>query len=117
MVTRGEIWWADLPVPGRSEPGYRRPVLIVQSDGFNRSGIQTVVTLAITSNLRLAEAPGNVSLARRGTGLRKASVINVSQVITLDKQYLIERAGRAPDIIMGRVEEGLRLLLGLRPTG
>ena len=116
-MNRGEIWWADLPVPGRSEPGYRRPVLIVQSDGFNRSQIRTVVALAITSNLRLAEAPGNVSLARRGTGLPRTSVINVSQIITLDKDYLIERAGRASDAIMGQVEESLRMLLGLRSVG
>lgn len=116
-MNRGEIWWADLPVPGRSEPGYRRPVLIVQSDSFNRSRIRTVVALAITSNLRLAEAPGNVSLARRGTGLRKTSVINVSQIVTLDKEYLIERAGRASDAIMGQVEENLRLLLGLQSMG
>lgn len=114
-MNRGEIWWADLPVPGRSEPGYRRPVLIVQSDGFNRSRIRTAVALAITSNLRLAEAPGNVSLARRGTGLPRTSVINVSQIITLDKEYLIERAGRASDAIMGQVEESLGMLLGLRP--
>ncbi|MDE0029138.1 MAG: type II toxin-antitoxin system PemK/MazF family toxin [Deltaproteobacteria bacterium] len=114
-MNRGEIWWADLPVPGRSEPGYRRPVLIVQSDGFNRSRIRTVVALAITSNLRLAEAPGNVSLARRGTGLPRTSVINVSQIMTLDKEYLIERAGRASDAIMGQVEESLRMLLGLHP--
>ena len=113
-MNRSEIWWADLPVPGRSEPGYRRPVLIVQSDGFNRSRIRTVVALAITSNLKLAEAPGNISLARRGTGLRRTSVINVSQIITLDKEYLIERAGRVSDAVMRRVEESLRLLLGLR---
>lgn len=114
-MNRGEIWWAGWPGPGRSDPGYRRPVLIVQSDGFNRSRIRTVVALAITSNLRLAEAPGNVSLARRGTGLPRKSVINLSQIITLDKEYLIERAGRASDAIMGQVEESLRMLLGLRP--
>ena len=114
-MNRGEIWWADLPVPGQSEPEYRRPVLIVQSDGFNRSRIGTVVALAITSNLKLAEAPGNISLARRGTGLRKTSVINVSQVITLDKEYLIKRTGRVSGAVMTRVEESLRLLLGLRP--
>lgn len=112
-MTRGEIWWANLPVPVQSEPGYRRPVLIIQSDDFNRSQIQTVVALAITSNLRLAEAPGNVSLARRGTGLRRTSVINVSQIVTLDKRYLSERAGRAPEATMSRVEEGLRLVLDL----
>ena len=116
-MNRGEIWWADLPVPGRSEPGYRRPVLIVQSDRFNRSRIRTVVALAITSNLKLAEAPGNVPLTRRGTGLRRTSVINVSQIITLDRAYFIERAGRASEAIMAQVEESLRLLLGFRSMG
>ena len=98
MVNRGEIWWADLPVPARSEPGYRRPVLIIQSDDFNRSRIQTVLALAITSNLKLAEAPGNVPLARRGTGLRKTSVVNVSQIVTLDNQYLVNGQGGLPTL-------------------
>lgn len=114
MVKRGEIWWAELPVPERSEPGYRRPVLVIQSDDFNQSRIQTVLVLTITSNLKLADAPGNVSLARRGTGLRRQSVINVSQIVTLDKQYLTERVGQASDAILDRVEEGLRLVLGFR---
>ncbi len=113
MVTRGEIWWANLPIPAQSEPGYRRPVLIIQSDDFNRSKIQTVVALAITSDPRLAEAPGNVSLARRGTGLRRTSVINVSQILTLDKRYLTGPAGQASEATMSRVAEGLRLVLDL----
>ena len=112
-MKRGEIWWADLPAPTGSERGVRRPVLIVQSDDFNRSRIQTVLALAITSNPRLAMAPGNVSLPRRGTGLPQSSVINVSQVVTLDKRFLAERSGRASDSTMRQVDPGLRLVLHL----
>ena len=113
-MRRGEIWWANLPPPAGSEPVFRRPVLIVQSVDFNRSRIQTVLVLAITSNLRLAAAPGNVSLPGRGTGLNRSSVINVSQVVTLDRRFLTERAGRAPDRIMNEVNDGLGLILALR---
>ena len=114
-MRRGEIWWADLPEPQGSEPGYRRPVLIVQSDNFNRSRIRTVVALVITSNLKVAAAPGNVSLARRGTGLARASVINVSQIVTVDKRFLANRIGRVSDTILARIDEGMKLVLGLRP--
>ena len=112
-MRRGEIWWADLPPPAGSEPGFRRPVLVVQSDDFNRSRIQTVLAVAITSNVRLAAAPGNVSLPRRGTGLNQRSVINVSQVVTLDRGFLAERSGRAPNTVMRQVDDGLRLVLDL----
>lgn len=112
-MRRGEIWWADLPPPAGSEPGYRRPVLVVQSDDFNRSRLGTVLALAITSNPRLAPAPGNVSLPRRGTGLRRPSVINVSQMVTLDKRFLTERSGRVSDTTMREVDDGLRLVLAL----
>lgn len=113
MVRRGDIRWADLPPPQGSEPGYRRPVLIVQSDDFNRSRIRTVIAIAITSNPQLAAAPGNVALGRRGTGLPRDSVVNVSQIVTLDERFLSERAGRIPDAALRRVEAGLRLVLGL----
>ena len=116
-MRRGEIWWANLPTPGGSEPGYRRPVLVIQSDDFNRSRIQTVVVLAITSNLKLAGAPGNVPLSRPGTGLSRRSVANVSQILTrplLDKRFLTERAGRASSAVLRRVENGLRLVLSLQ---
>ncbi len=113
MVRRGDIRWADLPPPQGSEPGFRRPVLVVQSDHFNRSRIRTVVAAAITSNLQLAAAPGNVALARRDTGLARDSVVNVSQIVTLDERFLSDRAGRIPDATLRRVEDGLRLVLGL----
>lgn len=113
MVRRGEIWWANLSEPYGSEPGYRRPVLVVQSDNFNRSRIGTVVALVMTSNLNLAAAPGNVTLTRRGTGLTRKSIINVSQIVTLDKRRLTDRAGRVSDTVLRQVETGMRLVLGL----
>ena len=86
MIRRGEIWWAALPSPRGAEPGYRRPVVVVQADPFNRSRLQIVIAAVITSNLRLAEAPGNVRLTRRQSRLAKESVINVSQLVTLDRE-------------------------------
>jgi mRNA interferase MazF len=113
VVRRGDVWWADLGEPAGSEPGHRRPVLVVQADSFNLSRIGTVVAVAVTSNLRLADAPGNVLLARRIGGLSKASVVNVSQVVTLDRSILEARVGTLPAPVMERVDEGLRLVLGL----
>jgi len=112
-MQRGEIWWATLSPPRGSEPGYRRPVLIVQSDPFNRSRIGTVVVAAITSNLRLAAAPGNVRVGRGESKLRRDSVVNVSQILTLDKRYLGERLSRLSDHSMLEIERGLRLVLAL----
>ncbi len=113
MIRRGEIWWAALRKPEGSEPGYRRPVLVVQRDDFNASGIRTVIVLAITSNLRLAGAPGNVLGRRRDTGLTKDSVINVSQTLTVNKARLTQRVGMLPSAMMQEVEAGLRLVLAL----
>ena len=112
-MRRGEIWWASLPRPAGSGPGYRRPVLVVQANEFNESRIQTVVVAAITSNLRLGAAPGNVSCGRKDTGLPRASVVNVSQVLTIDKRLLTHRAGTLPARHLRQVEEGLRLVLAL----
>lgn len=112
-MIRGEIWWASPRAPSGSDPAYRRPVLIVQADSFNRSKINTVITVAITSNLRLAQAPGNVRLAKRQTGLERDSVVNISQVVTLNKSFLIERVSRIPITKLQDVDEGLRLVLGL----
>jgi mRNA interferase MazF len=110
---RGEIWWASLPRPTGSGPGYRRPVLVVQANEFNDSRIQTVVVAAITSNVRLAAAPGNVLCSRRDTGLSRASLVNVSQVLIVDKRLLTERAGVLPVRLLRQVEDGLRLVLAL----
>lgn len=112
-IKRGEIWWASLRKPAGSEPGFRRPVLIIQTDSFNSSRINTVVAAILTSNLRLAEAPGNVLLSKRQSGLRKDSVVNVSQIVTLDKSFLTGRAGRLVPAKQAEVDEGLRLVLGL----
>jgi mRNA interferase MazF len=112
-ITRGEIWWADLPDPRGSEPGFRRPVLVIQANSFNRSRIQTVIVAVISSNLRLADAPGNVLLTARVSGLPKDSVINVSQLLTLDRSSLTEEVGKLPNRQMQDVDTGLRLVLEL----
>src|ERR1700688_2221272 len=112
-MRRGEIWWATLPTPTGSGPGLRRPVLIVQSNPFNDSRIATVVVTVVTSNLSLADAPGNVRVAKSESGLSKPSVINVSQIITVDRSILTQRVRAVPALILHRVEEGIRLVLGL----
>lgn len=112
-MQRGDIWWATLRPPTGSEPGFRRPVLVVQSDDFNQSRINTVIVAILTSNLRLKAAPGNVFLAKRGTKLAKDSVANVSQVVTLDKSFLTKQISRVSAEQMKYVDEGLRLVLNL----
>jgi mRNA interferase MazF len=113
MVNRGELWWTDLAEPVGSEPGFKRPVLIVQSDSFNKSKISTIIAIAVTSNTRLAKAPGNVALSGIKSGLSKDSVINVSQVITLDKASLSEAIGKLDKLTMQQVDDGLRLVLSV----
>lgn len=113
MVARGEIWWADFGDSVGSEPGYRRPALVVSSDRFNRSRIPTAIVTAITSNLRLAAAPGNVELEIASTGLPKASVVNVSQTLVIDRSRLVEPVGILDSVAMNRVDDGLRLVLAL----
>ena len=110
---RGEIWWAQLPDPVGSEPGYRRPVLIIQDDTFTQSRIRTVIVVIITSNIELANAPGNVLLPRDATGLSRDSVVNVSQVLTVDKAFLTERIGSLPVSLQEEVDDGLRAVLYL----
>jgi mRNA interferase MazF len=112
-VRRGDIWWASLQAPDGSSPGFRRPVLVMQSNEFNRSRIKTVVVAVITSNLILANAPGNVRIPARTSGLKKSSVVNVSQIITIDKSYLAERVGAVKANYFREVEDGLRLVLGV----
>jgi mRNA interferase MazF len=112
-VQRGEIWWASLGRPRGSEPGLRRPVFVVQSDDFNRSAIGTVVVAAVTSNMALARAPGNVPCRPKASGLPRPSVINVSQLASVTRSTLTERVGRVPDSVIREVEDGLRLVLSL----
>lgn len=113
MIRRGEVWWVDLGVPRGSAPGRRRPVLVVSSDAFNRSRIATVACVAITSNLRLADAPGNIALDEGEAGLPRASVANVSQVVTVDKADLEQRLGAVAGATLRAVDTGLRRALGL----
>ena len=110
-MKRGEVWWASLADPAGSGPGFRRPVLVVQKDAFNESHIATTVVVVITGNLHLAEAPGNVFLPKKSTGLPKDSVANVSQIITIDKRFLTKRISNLPRPLYEKVEAGLELVL------
>lgn len=112
-MRRGEIWWASMRSPKGSEPGYRRPVLVIQSNEFNESRIQTVIVAVITSNLNLAAAPGNVLCKKRQTRLSRDSAVNISQLYTIDKQFLTERIGTLSPTLLKEVENGLRLVLSL----
>ncbi|HSR13352.1 MAG TPA: type II toxin-antitoxin system PemK/MazF family toxin [Thermodesulfobacteriota bacterium] len=112
-MRRGEIWWASLPTPEGSGPGYRRPVLILQSNEFNQSDIRTVIVAMLTSNLALALAPGNVRVKRRRSGLSKESVVNVSQIATVDKRLLTQKVKELDSDTLAAVDEGLRLVLAL----
>jgi mRNA interferase MazF len=113
VIERGTIWLAYLGDPGGAKPGFRRPILIVQADAFNRSRIQTVIAVVLTTNIRVLDAPGNVLVPARVSGLRKNSVANVSQVITVDRGDLQEPAGRLDAATLRRVDAGLRLVLNL----
>ena len=112
-MQRGEVWWADLGRPRGSEPGLRRPVVVVQANEYNRSALRTVVVACFSSNLDLAAAPGNVLCRPRATGLPKPSVINVTQIATLDRSALLERAGRLPPRLLDEMNAGLSLVLDL----
>jgi mRNA interferase MazF len=112
-IERGEIWWADLSPPRLSEPGYRRPVVVIQADSFNASRIHTVIVAVITGNLALAQAPGNVRLPARSSGLSRESVINVTQLLTLDRSYLTESVGKLTPRLQRSLDEGLRIVLQL----
>ena len=111
-VQQGQIWWARLPQLSGAETSQRHPVLVVQSDAFNRSTLQTVVCIALTNNWRLAKAPGNVLLSQSDTGLPKATVANVAQIITVDKRFLIEYVSSIPSWLLESVLDGIQLLLG-----
>ena len=112
MIGQGDVWWADLAVPSGSEPGFRRPVVVVQGDSFNRSALRTVVAVPLTSNVRWADAPGNVRLTARATGLPRDSVANVSQIVTVDKSILTERVGKLSAAKLELVLSGIDIVLG-----
>jgi len=113
VIQRGQIWWATLPEPLGSEPGYRRPIVIVQANTFNESLIGTVVAVTLTTNSQRADAPGNVLLPSRWTGLPRDCVANVSQIVTADKRFLTEYVGPLPYSLLEQIDEGLRLILDL----
>jgi mRNA interferase MazF len=112
-MIRGEIWWADFGIPFGSEPGYKRPVFIIQDDDFNKSKINTIIVIPITSNLMLGDAPGNVYLEKDVSGLSKESVIVVSQLGVLDKSRMIEKIGKLNKGVIQDIEDGIKLVLGL----
>jgi len=112
VISRGDVWWADLPEPTGSGPGFRRPIVVVQGDAFNRSTIATVVCVPLTSNLKWADAPGNVRLAPRLTGLPRESVANVSQIVTLDKSLLTEHVGKLSRSKLQLILSGIDVVLG-----
>jgi len=111
-IAQGEVWWADLGEPRGSGPGYRRPVVVVQGNSFNRSRIATAVCVPLTSNLKWADAPGNVLLSAKETGLLKESAANVSQIIALDRDTLTERVGRVPGKKLALILSGIDVVLG-----
>jgi mRNA interferase MazF len=113
VIERRDVWWADLEEPRGSQPGFRRPVLIVQANPFNRSRLRTTMAVVLSSNLRLLDAPGNVLLPSSVTGLPKDSAAVVTQLVTLDQDYLAERVGQIPPRLMTQVDRGLRVALDL----
>ncbi|WP_304226435.1 type II toxin-antitoxin system PemK/MazF family toxin [Gracilinema caldarium] len=112
-MTRGEIWWADFGIPFGSEPGFHRPVLIIQDDSFNRSNINTVIVIPFTTNTILADSPGNIYVEKTESGLSKDSVLVVSQISVLDKTRLVSLENKLHYSVMEEVEEGIKLILGL----
>jgi mRNA interferase MazF len=112
-MLKGEVWWADLPAPIGSVPGKRRPVLVLQNDLINRSSINTVIVAAITSNLDLAKAPGNVLLEKNDSKLDRVSVANLSQIVTVDKSWLTENVGMLRKDLVERVDRGISIIFDL----
>lgn len=113
VIERGQIWWVDLPEPRGSAPGYEHPLVIIQSDYFNQTKLNTIIGAVITSNLDLAEMPGNVSIGKDKAALLKDSVVNVTQIVTVDKSELLEYVGTLSERKMEQIENGLRLVLSL----
>jgi mRNA interferase MazF len=112
VITQGEVWWADLPDPAGSEAGFRRPVVVVQSDSLNISRIATVVCVPLTANLNWSVAKGNVVLPARSTGLTKDSVANIFQILAVNRSALTERTGRISRRELEMVFDGIDILLG-----
>lgn len=113
VIQRGEVWWADMPASIGSEPGYRRPVVIVQADPLTASRMATVVAVIVTSSMRWASLPGNVFLRAGECGLLRDSIANVTQIVTLDKRMLDTRIGQVTDRTLEMIDNGLRFVLNL----
>ena len=112
-MTRGEIWLAEFGIPYGSEPGFTRPVLVVQDDSFNESRLKTIVVLPLTTNLRLADAPGNVLIRKKDSKLTDDSVIVTSQLYAIDRGRFKEKLSKVPKPTMEQVETGMKLVLGM----
>lgn len=113
MIRRGEVWWADLGDPRGSTPARRRPVVVVQGDSYNRSALATVVIAVVTTNLRLAQLPGNVFVPAPTGGLPQDSVVNLTQLVAVDRSFVVTRLGALPANLLDDVDRGLRRVLGL----
>ena len=113
-MTRGELWWADFGVPFGSEPGYKRPVIIIQNDFFNRSNINTAIVIPLTTNMILADAPGNIILFKNESKLKKDSVITISQIEAIDRQRLIEKISKLDKTILEKIENNIMFVLGIK---
>ena len=114
VVGQGEVWWADLAEPRGSEPGFRRPVVVIQGDALNRSRIGTILCVVLTGNVRWADAPGNVLLSAKATGLANDSVANVSQIVTLDRDAFLERMGKIVRAKLELIFSGIDIVLDRR---
>jgi mRNA interferase MazF len=113
-MIRGELWWADFGIPFGSEPGYKRPVLIIQNDFFNRSMINTTIVIPLTTNLIFADAPGNILITKNQSKLKKDSVITISQIEVIDRRRLIEKITKIDRAIIEKVENNIMFVLGIR---
>lgn len=111
-IEQGDVWWAELPEPAGSGPGFRRPVVVVQGDSLNRSRISTVVCVPLTSNLAWAEAPGNTLLPRKATGLPKDSVANTSRIVPIDRAFLRARVRKLGRKRLAQILQGIDIVLG-----
>jgi mRNA interferase MazF len=112
-MQRGELWWVDFGEPRGSGPAWRRPAVVVQDDAYNRSGLNTVIVVGLTTNLRLATAPGNLFVPAPTGGLKEDSVVNVTQLGAVDRRALEQRIGVLPDLLLNKVDAGLRQVLAL----
>ena len=111
VINQGDIFWIELGIPSGSSPGYKHPHVVIQNNVFNRSKINTVVVCALTSNLKRAKAPGNVLLSKGEANLKKQSVVNISQIVAVDKSDLIEKMGTLSSTRVSQILEGIKLLI------